>query len=115
MIEHGRSYQAAMSEFRVPLQANYHLLKSPKKTDCYIKAVYTNALWFDKIIKYENDGTTNTSRSTSYFPSIGLGVGAIFLKHKKAGILLEGMFEKYLRFGDFTNSTLFSLKIGVVI
>jgi len=115
MIEYNRSYRAAESILRIPLQANYHLVKAPKKTDSYIKVVYTNGFGFAKDIKYEDDGTTTTTRSTTYFPSLGLGVGAVFLKHKKVGILLEGTFEKYLRFGDFANSTFFSLKIGVVI
>jgi hypothetical protein len=115
MIENNRSYRAAESLLRIPLQINYHLVKAPKKTDSYIKAVYTNGFGFAKDIKYESDGTTTTSRSTTYFPSVGLGIGAIFLKHKTVGILLEGTFEKFLRFGDFTEKTLFSLKIGVII
>jgi hypothetical protein len=115
MIENNRSYRAAESLLRIPLQVNYHLVKAPEKTDSYIKAVYTNGFGFAKDIKYESDGTTTTSRSTSYLPSVGLGIGAIFLKHKKVGILLEGTFEKFLRFGDFTEKTLFSLKIGVII
>ncbi len=115
MIENNLSYRAAETLLRIPLQANYHLVKAPEKTDSYIKAVYTNGFGFAKDVQYESDGTTTTSRSTSYFPSVGLGIGAIFLKHKTAGILLEGTFEKFLRFGDFSEKTFFSLKIGVIL
>ena len=113
--EHGQSHVPAWSNLRVPLQANYHLVKSPQKTDFYIKAAYTNGIFFQKLVKYETDGTTNTSRNTSYIPSIGLGVGAVFLKHKTVGILLEGTIEKYSSVSDFSGSTFFILKIGVVI
>lgn len=115
MIEYGRSHQESVSNFRVPLQANYHIVKSPNKTDCYIKGVFTNEIFTDKLVKYETDGTTSTSRSASYYPSIGLGMGAIFRKHKDVGILLEGTIEKFLRSGNFKNSTFLVFKIGVVI
>ncbi|MCJ7716884.1 MAG: hypothetical protein MUO54_10260, partial [Anaerolineales bacterium] len=103
------------SMVRIPMQFNFHLVKSPVKSDSYLKAVYNNTVFFDKVIRYENDEKVGKDHSGGYYPSIGIGLGGVFLKHKPVGILLEGTVEKYLRFGDFTNSTWYYLKIGVII
>ena len=85
------------------------------KTDYYLKAVYTNGLAIYKTIYYENDVATGTSRTSGYNPSLGIGIGSIFLKNKPVGIIVEGMIEKYLRFDSFNEATWYSKKIGVVI
>ncbi|MEN8250981.1 MAG: hypothetical protein ABFS32_18760 [Bacteroidota bacterium] len=115
LIEYSRSYSEAMSSFRIPLQANYHFVRNPKRNDSYVKATFINRCWIEKVISYESDGIKATSRSVSYLPSVGLGIGAIFFKEKSIGLLLEGTVEKFLRFHSFTNSTMYSLKVGILI
>jgi hypothetical protein len=104
-----------VSGIRVPLQFNVHFSKAPLKTDGYLKAVYTNGLTFDKMVQYENDEATGTRRMSFYDPSIGIGIGSIFLKNKPVGIIVEGLIEKYLRFDSFKDATWYSIKIGVII
>jgi hypothetical protein len=108
-------YNEGLSVIRIPMQINLHFIKVPTKTDTYLKVVYTNGIWFLKTTQYENDEITSIERTNSYEPSIGIGIGSIFLKHKKVGIIVEGTIEKYLRYDTFNNTTWYSLKIGVVI
>lgn len=104
-----------VSGIRLPLQLNFHITKAPMKTDSYLKAVYTNGFTFHKTILYENDVATGNRHTNYYDPSVGIGIGGIFLKNKPVGIIVEGTIEKYLRFDDFTEYTFYSLKIGVII
>lgn len=104
-----------VSGIRLPLQLNLHFTKAPLKTDGYLKAVYTNGFGLHKTIQYEDNVATGTSHTNYYNPSIGIGLGSIFLKNKPMGIIVEGMIEKYLRFDSFKDATWYSLKIGVVI
>ncbi len=113
--ESTRTNKVTGSMLRIPMQFNFHLNKSPLKTDSYLKTVYNNAFILQRVIEYENDVKIGKDFNSGYYPSIGIGLGAFFLKHKTVGILLEGTIEKYLRFGDFKNSTWYSIKIGVVI
>lgn len=103
------------SSIRIPIQGNYHFLKSPNNTDWYLKAVYNNGIYFSKVREFENEELINKDKSYFYEPSVGLGIGSIFLKNKPVGIIVEGTIEKYLRHESFANSTWYSLKIGVVI
>lgn len=50
-----------------------------------------------------------------YRPSVGLGIGGIFLKNKPVGLIVEGTIEKTLRWETFSNATYYSLKIGIVL
>ena len=114
-IDQNSYYNIGMSVIRIPMQINLHLIKVPTKTDTYLKVVYTNGIWFFKTTQYENDEITSIEKTNSYYPSIGIGIGSIFLKHKKVGIIVEGTIEKYLRYDTFNDATWYSLKIGVVI
>ena len=115
-------FRRTESSIRLPIQFNYHIIKSPDRTDCYLKAVYTNVVFSRKVRKFHNYEQTNKRKSYSYIPSIGIGIGSIFLKNKPVGLLVEGTVEKYLtfdsfanqRFYPFENTTWYSLKIGVV-
>ena len=113
--ESTRTNKVTGSMLRVPMQFNFHLIENPLKTDSYLKAVYNNAFIIEKVVEYENDERLGENLNSGYYPSLGIGLGTVFLKHKPIGILLEGTIEKYLRFGDFKNSTWYSIKIGVVI
>jgi len=50
-----------------------------------------------------------------YNPSVGLGIGGIFLKNKPVGLIVEGTIEKRLRYPQINSGTWYSLKIGVVL
>ncbi len=116
-------FESTVSNIRLPLQVNYHIIKSPEKTDCYLKAVFTNVIFSKKVRKFHNYEQFNKSKSYSYVPSVGVGIGSIFLKNKPVGIIVEGTIERYLTFDSFTNyifyslenTTWYSLKIGVVL
>ena len=108
-------YTATESNFRVPIQFNYHITKSPDKSDWYLKAVYTNGISFYTNRSFEDDELIRKRKSNNfYIPSVGLGIGSIFLKDKPVGILLEGTIEKTLRWETFNEATYYSMKIGVV-
>jgi hypothetical protein len=113
--ESTRTNKVTTSMVRIPLQCNFHLVESPDKSDSYLKAVYNNTFYINKVIHYDNDEKVGKDLTGGYYPSIGIGVGSVFLRHKPVGILLEGTVEKYLRFGDFKNSTWYYLKIGIII
>ena len=89
--------------------------KSPVKTDTYVKTVYNNALILQRVIEYENDVRIGKDFNSGYYPTIGIGLGAILLKQKSVGILLEATIEKNLRFGGIKNSTWYSIKMGIVL
>ena len=114
-IEQSDYQELFVSGIRLPLQLNFHFTKEPMKTDSYLKAVYTNGFTFHKNIQYENDVATGTRHTSFYDPSIGIGIGSIFLKNKPVGIILEGLIEKYLRYDSFKDATWYSIKIGVII
>ena len=114
-IDQNSYYNVGLSVIRIPMQINLHLIKVPTKTDTYLKVVYTNGVWFFKTTQYENDEITSIEKTNSYYPSIGIGIGSIFLKHKQVGIIVEGVIEKYLRFESFNDATWYSIKIGVTI
>ena len=114
-IDQNSYYNMGLSVIRIPMQINLHLIKVPTKTDTYLKVVYTNGIWFFKTTQYENDEITSIEKTNSYYPSIGIGIGSIFLKHKQVGIIVEGVIEKYLRYDSFNDATWYSLKIGIVI
>ena len=107
-IEQGISYKLSSSALRIPAQFNFHFTKAPKRTDSYIKAVYTNGFTFTQVYEYENDVETDNYTQNNYHPSIGLGVGGIFFKNKPVGIILEGTIEKYLRWDTFNKATFYS-------
>jgi hypothetical protein len=113
--EHSNYQDLHSSGLRLPLQLNIHFTKAPLKTDSYFKVVYTNGFIIHKIISYENDVATGTKYNSAYFPSVGLGLGGIFLKNKPVGIIVEGTIEKYFRYDLFKDATWYSLKIGVII
>ena len=103
------------SNLRIPIQFNYHITKSPDKSDWYFKAVYTNNMIFKKKSSFENDEPYNMDKSNSYEPSVGIGIGSMFLKNKPVGLIVEGTIEKYLNEYAFEYETWYSLKIGVVL
>ena len=70
---------------------------------------------FDKNRSFENDELIRMNKSNSYEPSVGIGIGSIFLKNKPVGIIVEGTIEKYLRKYSLKYETWYSLKIGVVL
>ena len=112
-----------MSNIRLPIQFNYHIKKSPDKSDCYLKGVFTNGVFSRKVRKFHNYEQTNKSKSYSYIPSVGVGIGSIFFRNRSMGLIVEGTVEKYLTsdsyanhiFSPLENSTWYSLKIGVVL
>jgi hypothetical protein len=109
-------HTATETNFRIPIQFNYHWWKSPDYPDWYFKAVYTNAISFTKFRSFENDELTSKRKSNYiYEPSVGIGIGSIFLKNKPVGMILEGTIEKTLRWETFSKSTFYSLKIGIVL
>ena len=116
-------FRSTVSNIRLPIQVNYHITKSPQKTDCYLKAVFTSGIFSEKVGKFHNYEQFNKRRSFSYIPSIGIGIGSIFFKNKSVGLLLEGTVEKYLTsdpyinriFSPLKDATWYFLKIGVVI
>ncbi len=115
-------FRSIVSNIRLPIQVNYHIIKSPEKTDCYLKAVFTNVVFSKKVLKFHNYEQTNKRKSYSYIPSIGVGIGSIFLKNKPVGLVVEGTLEKYLTSDSYINylfplenTIWYSLKIGVVI
>jgi hypothetical protein len=114
-LEQSNYQELFVSGIRLPLQVNFHFTNEPMKTDSYLKAVYTNGFTFHKNIQYENDIATGTRHTSFYDPSIGIGIGSIFLKNKPLGIILEGLIEKYLRYDSFKEATWYSIKIGVII
>jgi hypothetical protein len=114
-IQQSNYEELFVSGIRLPLQFNLHFTKAPLKTDSYLKAVYTNGLSFHKTIQYENGVATGSHHLSYYYPSIGIGIGSIFLKNKPVGLILEGMIEKHLRFDSFKEATWYSMKIGVII
>jgi len=104
------------SNFRIPIQFNYHWWKSPDYPDWYFKAVYTNAILFSTSRSFENDELIRKRKSDNYYnPSVGLGIGGIFLKNKPVGLIVEGTIEKHLRYPQVNGGTWYSLKIGVVL
>jgi hypothetical protein len=115
-------YEETVSNIRFPIQFNYHIIKSPKKTDCYLKAEFTNGIFSRRIEKYERYEQVNDETRISYQPSVGIGIGNLFLRHKRVGIILEGTIEKYLRSESSINSTgypiyettWYSMKVGIV-
>jgi hypothetical protein len=118
------------SGIRIPIQVNYHITKSPKKSDWYFKAVYTNGIFSSTVRSFENDELTTKSKTRFYEPSAGIGLGSIFLKDKPIGIIVEGTISKHLYNYKFSivegtiskhlnkyaleYETWYSLKIGVV-
>ena len=114
-LEQGNYQELFVSQIRLPLQLNIHLTEAPIKTDSYLKVVYNNGITFHKTIQYVNDETTGTRHLSFYYPSIGMGIGSIFLKNKPVGIILEGLIEKYLRYDSFKEATWYSIKIGVIM
>jgi hypothetical protein len=109
-------HTATETNFRIPIQFNYHWWKSPDYPDWYFKAVYTNGISFYTNRSFENDELIRKRKSNNFYtPSVGLGIGAIFLKNKPVGILLEGTIEKTLRWETFIEATYYSLKIGIVL
>jgi hypothetical protein len=110
------NHTATESNFRIPIQFNYHWWKSPDYPDWYFKAVYTNAILFSMSRSFENDELIRKRKSDNYYnPSVGLGIGGIFLKNKPVGLIVEGTIEKTLRWETFSKSTFYSLKIGIVL
>jgi len=125
-------YYSTLSEsgIRIPIQVNYHITKSPDKSDWYLKAVYTNGIFFSTWRSFENDELTAKSKIRFYEPSAGIGLGSIFLKDKPVGIIVEGTISKHLNMYNFSivegtiekyrrkysldYETWYSLKIGVV-
>ena len=104
------------TNFRIPIQFNYHWWKSPDYPDWYFKAVYTNAILFSMSRSFENDELIRKRKSNSFYdPSVGLGIGGIFLKNKPVGLIVEGTIEKRLRYPQVNSGTLYSLKIGIVL
>jgi len=104
------------TNFRIPIQLNYHWWKSPDYPDWYFKAVYTNAILYYMSRSFENDELIRKRKSNNlYDPSVGLGIGAIFLKNKPVGLIVEGTIEKTLRWETFSEATYYSLKIGIVL
>ena len=104
------------SNFRIPIQFNYHISKSIDKSDWYLKAVYTNGIFFNMSRSFENDILIRKRKSNNFYnPSVGLGIGSIFLKDKPVGILLEGTIEKTLRWETFNEATYYSMKIGILL
>ena len=102
--------------FRIPVQFNYHISKSIDKSDWYLKAVYTNGIIFNMSRSFENDILIRKRKSNNFYkPSVGLGIGSIFLKDKPVGILLEGTIEKTLRWETFNEATYYSMKIGILL
>jgi len=109
-------YTDTETNFRIPIQFNYHWWKSPDYPDWYFKAVYTNVISFTQIRGYENDELYDKRMSKKiYNPSVGLGIGGIFLKNKPVGLIVEGTIEKRLRYPQINSGTWYSLKIGVVL
>ena len=108
-------YTVTESNFRIPIQFNYHISKSIDKSDWYLKAVYTNGIVFNMSRSYENDILIRKRKSKNHYnPSVGLGMGCILLKDKPVGILLEGTIEKTLRWETFNEVTYYSMKIGIL-
>lgn len=104
------------TNFRIPIQFNYHWWKSPDESDWYFKAVYTNAISFSTSRSFENDELIRKRKSDNYYnPSVGLGIGGIFLKNKPVGLIVEGTIERRLRYPQINSGTLYSLKIGIVL
>ncbi len=109
-------HTATESNFRIPIQFNYHISKSPDESDWYLKAVYTNGISFTKSRSFENDILYRKRKSNNFYnPSIGLGIGSIFLKDKPVGILLEGTIEKTFRWETSNEATYYSMKIGILL
>jgi len=109
-------HKSTETNFRIPIQFNYHWWKSPDYPDWYFKAVYTNAILFSMSRSFENDELIRKRKSNSlYNPSVGLGIGVIFLKNKPVGLIVEGTIEKHLRYPQVNSGTWYSLKIGVVL
>jgi len=116
-------FEETVSNIRLPIQFNYHIIKSPDKTDCYLKAVFTNGVFSRKVRKFHNYEQTDKRKSYSYIPSAGVGIGSIFFKNRTVGLIVEGTVEKYITsdsyvnriFSPLKNSTWYSLKIGIVV
>ena len=109
-------YTSTETNFRIPIQFNYHWWKSPDYPDWYFKAVYTNAILFSTSRSFENDELIRKRKSDNYYdPSVGLGIGGIFLKNKPVGLIVEGTIEKTFRRETFSDATYYSLKIGIVL
>jgi hypothetical protein len=102
-----------VTNFRIPIQFNYHITKSPDKSDWYLKAVYTNGFFFYKVRSFGNGVLQVNNRF--YEPSAGIGLGSIFLKNKPVGIIVEGTISKHLNKYALKYETWYSLKIGVII
>jgi hypothetical protein len=114
--EHDNYYTIRESNFRIPIQFNYHISKSIDKSDWYLKAVYTNGIFYNMVRSFENDILIQKRKSNNFYnPSVGLGIGSIFLKDKPVGIIVEGTIEKTLRWETFNEATYYSMKIGIVL
>jgi len=114
--EPGNYFKLSDSNFRIPIQFNYHFNMIPGKDDWYLKAVYTNGILYTTSRSFENDELIRKRKSNNYYnPSIGLGIGSILLKDKPVGILLEGTIEKTLRWETFKEATYYSMKIGILL
>ena len=104
------------TNFRIPIQFNYHWWESPDYPDWYFKAVYTNAILFYMSRSFENDELIRKRKSNNFYdPSVGLGIGGIFFKNKPVGLIVEGTIEKTLRWETFSETSYYSLKIGIVL
>ena len=115
-VESDYYHTATETNFRIPIQFNYHWWKSPDYPDWYFKAVYTNAILFSMSRSFENDELIRKRKSNNFYdPSVGLGIGGIFLKNKPVGLIVEGTIEKTLRWESFSYATYYSLKIGIVL
>jgi hypothetical protein len=104
-----------VTNFRIPIQFNYHISKSPDKSDWYLKAVYTNGFFFYNVRSFGSSVLSVKNNGRFYEPSAGIGLGSIFLKNKPVGIIVEGTISKHLHKYALKYGTWYSLKIGVVL
>ncbi len=102
--------QIFVSRFNLTTIGGSHLITQTGILRQYIQISFT------KFRSFENDELTSKRKSNYiYEPSVGIGIGSIFLKNKPVGMLLEGTIEKTLRWETFSKSTFYSLKIGIVL
>ena len=115
VIDVNRSYKWIFKEFRIPVQANFHLSESKANVDTYLKAEYTNEFTFSKSTYYEYDIISSTRTNSWYSSSIGLGVGSIFRANKSIGILIEGSLGTVLDKDVLFQVYIITLKLGIVL
>jgi hypothetical protein len=109
-------YTITEYNFRIPIQFNYHWWKSPDYSDWYFKAVYTNAILYSMSRSFEDDELVRKRKSNNFYdPSVGFGIGGIFFKDKPVGLIVEGTWEKTLRWESFNEANYYSLKIGILL